>query len=98
MKNTNRIINAQSINDFKTWLHGEERSSGTVEKYVRDVKSLCVWLNGREITKENIADWKASLLDAKYKPVTINSMLASSSRLWHSFQDGCLIQISVRRP
>ena len=98
MKNTNRIINAQSINDFKTWLHGEERSSGTVEKYVRDVKSLCVWLNGREITKENIADWKASLLDAKYKPVTINSMLASVNTFCRYADIDCKIKfLKVQR-
>ena len=98
MKNTNRIINAQRINDFKTWLHGEERSSGTVEKYVRDIKALYVWLNGREITKENIADWKASLLDAKYKPVTINSMLTSVNTFCRYADIDCKIKfLKVQR-
>ena len=77
MKNTTNQITEESINNFKTWLHGEERSSGTIEKYLRDVKALCVWLNGREVTKESVADWKASLQEAEYQPVTINSMLAS---------------------
>ena len=77
MKNTTNQITEEGINNFKTWLHGEERSSGTIEKYLRDVKALCVWLNGREVTKESVADWKASLQEAEYQPVTINSMLAS---------------------
>lgn len=77
MKNTTNQITEESINNFKTWLHGEERSSGTIEKYLRDVKALRVWLDTRGVTKENVADWKTSLLEAGYQPVTINSMLAS---------------------
>ena len=77
MKNTARIITEESITNFKTWLHSEERSAGTIEKYLRDVKALCAWLGGREVSKENVAEWKVSLMEAEYKPVTINSMLAS---------------------
>ena len=77
MKNTTNVITEESINNFKIWLHGEERSSGTIEKYLRDVKALRVWLDTRGVTKENVADWKASLMEAGYQPVTINSMLAS---------------------
>ena len=77
MKNMTNQITEESINNFKTWLYGEERSSGTIEKYLRDIKALRGWLNGREVTKESVADWKASLQEAEYQPVTINSMLAS---------------------
>lgn len=77
MKSTTSIITEESMNNFKNWLHGEERSTGTIEKYLRDVKALCIWLDGRELTKENVADWKASLQQAEYQPITINSMRAS---------------------
>lgn len=71
------ILTEKRIDEFIAWLHSEERSQGTVEKYVRDIKALRGWLNGLAITKERVAAWKNSLINAGYKPTTINSMLAS---------------------
>lgn len=78
MKNeTIKYITSETISGFGKWLYSEERAKGTVEKYVRDVKAFSIWLDGREISRESVADWKTSLLEAEYQPVTINSMLAS---------------------
>ena len=71
------ILTDESLNGFGEWLHGEERSSGTIEKYLRDVRALRAWLDGREANGENIAEWKVYLMEQNYQPVTINSMLAS---------------------
>ena len=65
------------ITAFERYLRTEERSSGTIEKYLRDVRAFAVWLNGRIVTKETAAGWKEHLLDRHYAPVTINSMLAA---------------------
>lgn len=62
---------------FERELHHEERSSRTIEKYLRDVRSFLVWLEDRELTKELAAEWKAELLAQGYAPVTVNSMLAA---------------------
>ena len=58
-------------------LRAEERSAGTVEKYLRDVGAFIRWLDGRPVTKEAAAQWKGELLSRGYAPVTINSMLAA---------------------
>ena len=62
---------------FKQFLVEEERSIGTIEKYIRDVRAFDEWLDGREVTKLTLLEWKGYLLDEKYKPVTVNAMLAS---------------------
>ena len=68
-------ITTESTNNFKSWLHSEERSDGTITKYMRDLEKLSVWLGGKEITKENLTEWKEQLM-IKYEPVTVNSILA----------------------
>ena len=75
MKNHSLI--PEQITAFERYLRTEERSSGTIEKYLRDVRAFAVWLNGRIVTKETAAGWKEHLLDRHYAPVAINSMLAA---------------------
>ena len=69
-------ITTESINSFKSWLHSEERIEGTIAKYMRDLEKLSVWLGDKEITKENLTEWKEHLVESGYKPVTVNSILA----------------------
>ena len=73
----NYIIKENLIGAYRQYLHEEERASGTIEKYVRDVKRFATWLDGRCVTKEMTAEWKEHLLTLNYCPSTINSMLAS---------------------
>jgi len=70
------VITTKSVNEFRSWLHSEERSAGTIEKYMRDLERLATWLDGREITKESITQWKEHLTEKGYEPITVNSMLA----------------------
>lgn len=65
------------IAEYGEYLLMEERSAGTIEKYMRDVQAFARWLNGRCVTNETVADWKRELLAAGYAPATINSMLAA---------------------
>ena len=73
----NHSLIPEQITAFERYLRTEERSSGTIEKYLRDVRAFAVWLNGRIVTKETAAGWKEHLLDRHYAPVTINSMLTA---------------------
>ncbi len=70
------VITKESKENFKSWLYNEERSEGTVAKYMRDIERLSEWLDGRGITKESLIKWKEHLIDTGYKPETINSMIA----------------------
>ena len=69
-------ITKESINEFRSWLHSEERSEGTIAKYLRDLERLSTWLENREVTKEILTEWKEHLTANGYEPVTVNSMLA----------------------
>lgn len=85
-----RILTQQIIYDFKVHLISEERSSATVEKYIRDVRSFAVYINGAEITKESVINYKKQLQES-YAVRSVNSMLASINSLfvflgWHELK------------
>ena len=69
-------LHLEQIAAFGRYLRAEERSSGTAEKYLRDLRSFAAWLDGRCVTKEAVAEWKARLTE-DHRPVTVNSMLSA---------------------
>jgi site-specific recombinase XerD len=73
----NYQLTDERLTAFGRWLEGEERSEGTIEKYLRYVSGFSRWLEGRAVSKELTAAWKGHLLDQGYAPVTVNSMLAA---------------------
>lgn len=76
-----RILTKEIISDFKEYLILEERSGATVEKYIRDAKAFLAFVNGAEITKEVVIEYKKYLQDS-YAVRSINSMLASINGLF----------------
>ena len=77
-----RIITPQLRRDFERYLRTEERSGGTIEKYLRDVRAFAAWLGGQAVTRDTAALWKEHLLAQNYAPVTVNSMLAAVNALF----------------
>lgn len=67
----------EQICTYALYLQQEERSNGTIEKYLRDIRNFENWLSGREVSKEVVLEWKRSLMDREYAPVTVNSMLSA---------------------
>ena len=65
------------IDRYARYLRQEERSQGTIDKYLRDIRIFSAWLEDRDVTKETVAQWKEYLVEQKYAPVTVNSMLSS---------------------
>lgn len=76
------VLREEEITEYGRYLHFEECSPGTIEKYLRDTRAFNVWLDGRTVTKELVADWKAHLLEEDYAPVTVNSMLSALNGLF----------------
>ena len=76
-----RILTEDFISGFKEYLILEERSRATVEKYIRDVKVFSAFVNGVEITKEVVIEYKRHLQEA-YAVRSVNSMLASINSLF----------------
>ena len=72
----------EEIRQFSDALAEEERSAGTIEKYVRDVRRFAIWLDGEEVSRERAAAWRDGLLERGYAPVTINSMVAAVNQFF----------------
>ena len=77
-----KTVTKKEIRQFSDALAEEERSAGTIEKYVRDVRRFAVWLDGEEVSRERTAAWRDGLLERGYAPVTINSMVAAVNRFF----------------
>ena len=92
-------LSAERIAAYGQYLRTEERSSGTVEKYLRDVRAFAAWMGGVPVTKELAAGWKEHLHFQGYAPATINSMLAAINGLFHFLGwDGCRVKfLKVQR-
>lgn len=78
---TNRILSAPVIDEFYEYLIREEKSTATVEKYLRDAHAFLVFAERQEVTKELVMAYKHSLVEKKYAVRSINSMLASLNSL-----------------
>lgn len=65
---------------FAAQLREEERSEGTIEKYMRDVRKFLNWLHQRVLDKSAVSDWKTQLLSDDYAPETVNSMIVAVNR------------------
>ena len=78
MANT-RTIPPAKIEAFAQYLRDQERSAATIEKYVHDVRALADFLNGRDISKGLLLEWKEALIEA-YAPASVNTMLAAVNR------------------
>lgn len=72
-----RRIKVSFLDDFREYLIREEKSSATVEKYLRDMKHFSRYVQGQDITKELVIAYKASLQEHGYAVRSTNSMLAS---------------------
>ena len=69
-------ITPQNIGAFASYLRNEEREEGTVEAYLRNVRSFASWLDEAPVTKESVIAWKDALAK-DYAPATVNLRLAA---------------------
>lgn len=72
-----RKLTKQQILSFHQYLIQEEKSTATVEKYLRDVRTFTVYIGDSVVTKERVMNYKKHLLSENYAARSINSMLAS---------------------
>ena len=70
-------ITERELRRFVGYLRREEREDSTIESYLRAARQFAAWLDGRVVTKELAAAWKAQLLEQGYRPVSVNAMLAA---------------------
>lgn len=99
MNNRTKQLTREVIERYRTYLRQEERSSGTIEKYMRDVGAFALWLQGKAVTGEQTAAWKAHLQAAGYAPRTINSMLSALNGLLRlmKWESCCVKFLKIQR-
>ena len=78
----NHQVTMEQITAFGRYLQKAERSSGTIEKYLRDAAAFVRWLAGEPLTQERTAAWRDDLLERGYAPVTVNSMTAAVNQFF----------------
>lgn len=71
-----RKLTKEIIDKFKMYLIEEEKSSATIEKYIRDITAFYVWLQGAELNKVAVLNYK-KYLNETYAPSSVNSVLSS---------------------
>ena len=76
-----RKLTEGHIRTFHQYLIREEKSTATVEKYLRDVRAFAVYVGNEIVTKEVVMAWKNDLQAKEYAVRSINSMLASLNSL-----------------
>ena len=90
MSITMKIITDKIINKFKLYLYEEEKSSNTIDKYMRDVCRFKQWIDERNIEKSLVLEYKGKLCE-EYAPRSVNSILSSLNALfeflnWHELR------------
>lgn len=93
-----RIVTNSMISNFEIYLRSDEKSSNTIEKYMRDVRGFTVFTDAREISKDIVMEFKSSLL-ANYEITSANSMIASVNAFlrFMGWEDCCIKQFKVQR-
>ena len=74
-------LTQHQIQSYAQQLRMEEKSPATVEKYLRDLRAFAAWTDGRKISKELTAEWKAHLVEQNYAPSSVNAMLSALNGL-----------------
>ncbi len=92
-------LTPERIEDYGRRLRQEERSAGTVEKYLRSVRAFAGWLDGRPAVKHEVSAWKAQLLSQRRAPSTVNAALAALNGLFRflNWQDCRARFVKVQR-
>lgn len=92
-----RKLTENKIQSFRQYLIREEKSTATVEKYLRDVRAFSVYVGDSVVAKEVVMTYKKNLQTREYAVRSINSMLASLNSLldflgWSDCKVKCLKQ------
>ena len=60
----NTVTN-EVMKKFELYLYEEEKSRNTIEKYMRDIRFFCEWLQGKGIDKSVVIEYKKELCNMK---------------------------------
>ncbi len=72
------------IEEYRRYLIDSEKSKATTEKYIRDITAFFTFLNGRELCREAVMEYKKNISE-KYLPTSANSMLIAINGFFKYF-------------
>lgn len=73
----------EDISKYRLYLLKMEKSTATIEKYLRDIRKFSSWLGAdRAVTKERVIEYKHALTE-RYKTSSVNSMLVAINMYFH---------------
>ncbi len=83
-------ITKELIIKYRMFLIEGEKSAATLEKYLRDVTTFCMWLAEQKLDKIAVLRYKEYLIE-KYAPASVNSILSSLNSFfdyneWHNLK------------
>ena len=76
------ILNTEQIAGFQEQLRSKERGQSTMRGYLRTIRGFAAWLGGGLVTQERAIAWKAQLLEAGYRPETVNGKLSALNQFF----------------
>lgn len=91
-------LNQEKILQFKEHLLSDERSASTIQKYLHDLRLFFAFMDGKELTKTTVLEYKSSLLN-NYAVTSANSMLAAINAFFRylGWCDLCVKQYKIQR-
>lgn len=99
-KTKQKVITEREIIRFRQCLYKAEKSPSTIDKYVRDVRKLQQYADGRILTKTLMLEYKRDLeVSSTYKATSINSYIAAINQICQAmhWNDLCIKTIKVQR-
>lgn len=62
-----RHLNTEQLRQFETHLLCEERSAATVEKYLHDLRVFYAFMDGKELNKTAVLEYKSKIYHKQQK-------------------------------
>ena len=93
------FMNMEDVQAFAAYLQTAEASGATVEKYRREAARFCVWLSGREVSRELASAYKTAVAGER-SAAGINGAVAALNALFAFLDRGeCRLKsVRVQRP
>ncbi len=93
-----RTITSKLLADFEASMYSNEKSSNTMQKYMRDIAVFSAFTGGKSVDKALVLDYKA-VLEKEYALTSANSMLAAINSFFKfaGWDDCCVKQFKVQR-
>ena len=89
----------QRISDFAAQLDHEEKSTITIQKYLRDVQYFCSYVKDAQLSKEVVIAYKNFLMEKGYAATSVNSMLAAVNKFMRflTLDQYCVKPLKIQR-